>query len=300
MTALQAIDRRAERELLSIRDGYTNATKVMLRWFTDSGNVFDVTGIRAWQSYLRQENGGRILSANTRNFYLRTLKSRVRWMLAHSRMPAESKQVLEVALSEVKYDSSARRPAKYFTTEEVQQLVQHASEHNPRLSLLIEFMAEQGTRVSETLSILASDVHPQGNGHAEVVVHGKGDTHHKVRDRVLHVDEEMLRRIRKQFNGGVFLFSWGPRQGRYTRSYVSMYIHRLSGRLFGKAKGAHTLRHSWFTRELQDHPGDLVSISKYGGHATTQVTLSTYMHGGWTAAEAAVKLPHYAPKGATA
>ncbi len=303
VTKLGALTRaHALGALVALRDGYTGPTGVLLRWMEAAGyQGFTPECVRDWGEYLRHEQNGRILSANSRNMYVKTLKHRVKWLMARASVDTlsdEDRGRVEAALADLKYDDVQQRPMdedRYFTEDEVRQLVAYAAAQHPRMALIIQFLAEQGTRISETLAIRTSDCSLQGDS-VRIVLHGKGSKRHVVKDRSVYISRAFYRRIRQAFGGKPFLFCWGKRGESYTRNYASMWIHRASGVCFGKARGAHTLRHSWFTKELHDRPGELVEVSRYGGHASTSTTLNTYAHGGWGAADARVKLPNYDPQ----
>ena len=287
---------RVERELLGIRDGYTAATAVMLRWMSATGNTFNVEGIRAWDKYLREPQGGKVLGGASRNMYRKTIKHRTRWLLDQvDGIPASVRMQIVHALGELKYDqvqAAARGEDSCFTEAETVRLLEYLRAKNPRLALMVEFIVTVGTRISETLGILNSDVHVRGDM-ASILLHGKGSKRYRQKDRTIYVDKELLARIRVFYRGSAYLFGRGVKDQRYRREYVSVVLNRASGALFNKPLGVHALRHTFATLELHAHPEELKSISEWLGHADISTT-NRYLHGGWDGTKAKTMLRSWA------
>jgi integrase len=147
------------------------------------------------------------------------------------------------------------------------------------------------------------------------VLHVKGSKRYRKKDRTIFVRHDLMVRIHREFKGGEYLFGWAKqakattlpvvrsqvvrKERRFTRSWVTMWVHRASSQLLGRAKGVHTLRHSFATLQLHEHPEALKDISEYMGHSDVSTT-SIYLHGGWGAAEAKKYLFDLAPKEASA
>ena len=70
----------------------------------------------------------------------------------------------------------------------------------------------------------------------------------------------------------------------YAREYVSAQIKKIGHRI-GREISAHTLRHSFATRKVQQLPGKLDAVSRYLGHSSPSITLAMYCHNTMTDAE---------------
>lgn len=233
------------------------------------------------------------------------MKARTRWALEHTpaeKLDDEARRQIEAALAEVKLEKIQDvgvDERKCLTHEQIEKLIAAAARKAPRMALLIEFLAFSGTRISETLDILVSDVRlgvdeATGEQVARILLHGKGS-----KDRSIIVKADLVRRIRTAFDSRRYLFGHNDRA--YTREYVSMWIYRLSAKVLHKPVSAHALRHSWFTNRLHEDPGLLKEISSYGGHASTSTTVDLYLHGSFKARDVLARFHDYSPgKGATA
>ena len=209
---------KVERELLGIRDGYTAATAVMLKWMRDTENTFNVEGIRAWDRYLRSPQNGKVLGGASRNMYRKCIKHRTRWLLDQiDGVPASIRMQIVHALDELKYDqvqAAARGEDSCFTEDETARLLQYFREktdkhgrHNIRLALLVEFIVTVGTRVSETLNIMNSDIKVRGDM-CSILLHGKGSRRYRQKDRTIFVSKELLAKIRAAYRGNVYPVSY--------------------------------------------------------------------------------------------
>jgi integrase len=288
-----------ERELLGIKDGYENATRVLVDWMRETGHTFGVEGIRAWDEFLQQPHRGRWLSASSRNMYRKCLRHRVRWILDQTeRVPLGARLQVLHALDEIRFDEvqpDARGEDSWFTEDEVARVLDCARTRNRHMGLLAEFIVTQGTRIGETLDILNADVKIRGDM-AAILLHGKGSKRYRVKDRTVHCTVELLRRIRKEFHGCDYLFGLDETDRRFTRNHVSMFLIRASGETVGKALGSHALRHTFATLALHDHPEELKAISEYLGHADISTT-NVYLHGGWDGSKARRMLRDWGPRG---
>lgn len=286
--------------MAGLQDCYQSATRVFLRYLQEQGRGIDPDSIRGFgggQGYIRQEHDGKRLAANSVNYYVKGMKARVRWALAHSpELEDGERRAIETALAECKLEKIQDvgvDERKVLTHEQIAKLIEAAARKAPRMALLIEFLAYTGCRISETLDILVSDVRQgieesTGEQVARILLHGKGS-----KDRSVIVRADLVKRIRKAFDSRRYLFGHNDRA--YTREYVSMFIFRLSAKVLRKAVSAHALRHSWFTNRLHEDPGLLKEISSYGGHASTSTTVDLYLHGSFKARDVLSRFHDYTP-----
>ncbi len=274
--------------IAAIDDCYSSATRVFLRFLEDTGRRLDAEGIRAFSAYLREEHGGARLQARTVNFYLAAVKARVRYLLAHSQVDDETRAKVELTLAELRLERVANSGVdaeRCLSYQEIGRLAEFASARNPRVALIVEFLAVTGCRISETLSALNADVRAAGQAQYRVLVHGKGG-----KDRKVFIPADLYSRIRLAFPGRKYLFAHGGER-TYSREYVSMAIGRYARKALGRSFSAHGLRHSFATAMLKANPGDLVAISRYLGHAQVSTTENIYLHGSYTGADIAATAP---------
>jgi integrase len=274
--------------LASLRDCYQGATKVFLRFLEESGRGLDAEGIAAFSAYLRTEHGGKRLQARTVNNYLSAVKHRVRYLLDRAEIDEKTRAAVEHVLGDLKAEkvaSCAVSAEKCLTYEEVQKVIERARAVNLRVSLIAEFLAVAGTRISETLHVLNADVKISG-GQYRIILHGKGG-----KDRKVFIPAELYGRIRAEFHGLKYLFAHASTQRLYSRSYVSMTLRRIGEKAIGREISAHVFRHFFATDMLRRNPGDIVAISRYLGHSQVSTTENIYLHGGYSGADIAAKAP---------
>jgi integrase/recombinase XerD len=276
-------------EMLSkLRDCYQSATKVLLRFLEERGHGLDAEGIEAFSAYLREEHGGKRLQSRTVNYYLSAVKHRVRYLLDRAEIDERTRAKVEHVLGELKSEkvaSAAVSAEKCLTYEEIGKVIERARAANPRIALIAEFLAVAGTRISETLHVLNSDVKLSGNQY-RIILHGKGG-----KDRKVFIPSELYTRIRAEFHGLKYLFAHASTQRLYSRSYVSMTLRRIGEKAIGREISAHVFRHSFATDMLRRNPGDIVAISRYLGHSQVSTTENIYLHGGYSGADIAAKAP---------
>jgi integrase len=86
----------------------------------------------------------------------------------------------------------------------------------------------------------------------------------------------MYERIRAEFQGEEWLFETAGGK-RYSRSYVSNQIAKLTQHVLGRKLSAHKLRHTFVTNKLKE-TGRVKAVSQYVGHSDVQITLRIYGH----------------------
>lgn len=149
--------------------------------------------------------------------------------------------------------------------EEVARLVESA---DPRLSLIIEFLAETGARISEALAAELGKVR-RGARVTYIAITGKGG-----KERDLRCRSELYDRILKTFRGNRYLFEHDA--SPYSRVATTNRIRNLSEKAIGKPVTAHMLRHFRGT-QLSEKLGISKAASELG-HADIRTTKRFYDH----------------------
>ena len=106
-----------------------------------------------------------------------------------------------------------------------------------RINLFIQALFWTGCRISELLNIKVKDC--STNTITLIKINnGKGG-----KDRLVYLQKDIYNKIRKAFNGKVYLFE--TRKGtQFNRLNVTRDIHRFAKKIIGRDISAHTLRHS--------------------------------------------------------
>ena len=139
-----------------------------------------------------------------------------------------------------------------------------------RDELLLDFLWTTGCRVSELTGALLARCEVKGKT-VYIPVTGKGN-----KERVIRIRTSLFDAIRAEFKGTVYLFE--TVNGRpFSRVYVSTRIHRLALEVLGRHLGAHSLRHSFATRQIR-RTNKIQAVSTYLGHSSTAITMGFYVH----------------------
>jgi integrase/recombinase XerD len=162
---------------------------------------------------------------------------------------------------------------KTVSTEEYNRLMQNA--RSERQKRFIEFLYTTGVRVSEMTGIQHADCKREGNVIA-IRIRGKGNRKQSYKERTVWITKAMYERIRETFAGEEYLFETGKGR-RYSRSYVSNQIAKLTQAVLGRKLSAHKLRHTFVTNKLNE-TGRVKAVSQYVGHSDVQITLRIYGH----------------------
>jgi integrase len=281
VSSIAIVTPKVERALAGLRDGYSPATAVWLRWQRETGHGVDPAGLEAWLKHLDELP----LSTNTRNVYLKATKHRMHWLLARASVSPAARRAVLATLSSIRYAKAATKPVVALTPEEMRAIVVGAP--TKRLSTLLEFICTVGSRVSETLNIRVSELAAEdGTKLVRVLLHGKGSKNVQTRDRFVWVPAALLAKIRKAWgDSGEYLFARGGK--RYTRNYVSTAVRRISARVVGRPVGVHALRHGWATDAVWNRHADLTKVAAWLGHGSVRTSERYYLHGSLGASDAA-------------
>jgi integrase len=207
-------------------------------------------------------------SASWWNQRLKGVKWGIRYLLDHSpSLSVSQRWSIERELKKLK----AQRPPigiakadRMPSAAEVATLEENA---DPRLALMIKFLAATGCRISEMLDAEIGKAR-RGDRITYIAVKGKSG------ERQLRIPTILYDSIREVFRGQTYLFEHGA--NRYSRVSVTSRIRQLAERTIGKATTAHLLRHYRGTL-LSERYGISKAASELG-HRNISVTKQFYDH----------------------
>ncbi len=144
-------------------------------------------------------------------------------------MDEQTKARVQFSLGELKAEKVADTGVdaeRCLSHEEIERLVEYAQGTNPRVALIVEFLAATGCRITEALTVLTADVRPVGEQY-RILVHGKGR-----KDRKVYIPAELLSRLRQAFPGRKYLFAhaWGKSLLQGVRQYGDSALRSCESR----------------------------------------------------------------------
>jgi integrase len=258
------------KELEGIRDIYRLDVRQFIG-FVRERKLLIVEGFEKYARWLEAEHEGKRYSPATINRKLAAARSRVRYAFKHSAFAPDlrRKYQLEEILRSVKLkkiDVMAVPSHKVLEAEEARKLVDQIKDRTIRL--MVNFLVRTGTRVSEMLGLKLSDLGTPKDGLVPVRVLGKGG-----KERIIHVKNEFIRRLRKHFRGTTWLFEHNGRP--YNRVSVTNRIKHESLLVLGRQVSAQNLRHTWAA--IQIKRGKSVSaVAALLGHSNPGLTARLY------------------------
>ena len=263
----------------AIEDGYTYQIRHFVQWARATGHGIDEDGIR---DYFRFLNESGTYTANTIRNKRAALKKRVRQLFHDA--PIDERMKIDRALSDIDHEHDTAAP-KVNTNEVTCEKVLSASEYrdflfhcrSDRQRAFGRFLYSTGCRVSELCGARLDRCEPLGST-VKIRILGKGK-----KERFVRIPAELYGFILETFGGTVYLFETSNGKP-YGREYVSAQIKKI-GRLIGREISAHSLRHSFATRKVQQLPGKLDAVSRYLGHSSPSITLAMYCHSSMSDAE---------------
>lgn len=262
-----------KKAILKIKDNYADDTRIFVNFLESNNLDISYEGLSAFVKHLNQVHDGKRLSAETINKRIKGAKNRIRFIFEHSpeSLDLEKAYKLEKALREVKLKKTSKSVSqeKVLMLDEIKVLIDQTSTANPAVSLMIEFLAYTGCRISEILNVLVTDM-KQSKGYWKIRIAGKGG-----KERSVLVGKDLIARVTAHFAGQKYLFEHNQKQ--YRREYVSMQIKRAGRKYLNKDISAHTLRHSFATDKLK-RTKNLKGVSQYLGHSSTSTTADLYVH----------------------
>jgi len=255
-------------EFRAVEDNYSYHIKRFADFAAaSSGTVLETIG-----AYWRELEGSG-LSASTIRCRRQAVKRRMRDALDD--VDGKARAALDFELARI--DRAIKCPAttssyggdwKVVSTAEFVRLMDGA--RSDRQRRFLEVLWSTGLRISEMLGIKLDDCAVEGSV-VTVRIMGKGR-----KERTVYLTAVMYNRVRECFSGGLFLFETGTGR-RYSRSYVSNQIGKLTLAILGRRLSAHKLRHSFATRKIRE-TGNVGGVSRYLGHSDIAITLRIYDH----------------------
>jgi integrase len=232
--------------------------------------------LREYARFVVKDRGGKGWSASTAARRLSGAKANVRRLLDLSPdLPVAVRAGIERVLAEMKppkVNSKAVGSDRVLSPDEAARLV--AGIEDRQTALLVEFLLATGCRITEAITILATDCRKRTD-HYEVRVQGKGR-----KERIVYVSKDLVMKIREAFGTTAYLFNQTGTP--LERTAWTNRIKRATHRILGRTLSAHCMRHTWATRMIKSGK-DLPAVSRYMGHGSVKVTGDMYVHSslGW-------------------
>ncbi len=138
-----------------------------------------------------------------------------------------------------------------------------------KTGLIIQALFETAARVSELISVRLDHCEHRPDG---VVIKTIGK---RKKERTFYMSEKTFRALREAYAGSVFLLE---HEGRPLSRVTIFALVQKAGKRIGRRIGAHTLRHTWASLNLEAGM-TLPKVSGYLGHEDTSTTAKYYIHG---------------------
>jgi integrase len=274
MNALITIDPLEEIVKLNkeATDHYRPLVDCWIRWMRENAATPSEESLRAYFRHLLNDSGH---SARTIMLKRQAVKKRIRQLFEDR--PLDDQARLETLIRRLDRGTDTKAPKvngdqvgqnKILTPAEYSQILMACRTNKQRL--FIRFLWDTGVRVNEMTRATLANCKTQG-GIVTIRLMGKGS-----KEREVFIYDDLFHEIREEFNGQTYLFETST--GRhYNNDYVSHQIKKIGQRI-DRNISAHTLRHSFITRQIQEHPEKIKSISEYAGHSSVEITLRRYCH----------------------
>lgn len=241
-------------------------------WVMDGGLTVGHDSLRAWLSFL--EASGASASYINGNFY--ACKAAIlAW--AHSLAGAMTRDeaemmvwTLEKGLGRIQLPTVLRgkraKMVKEFRPDQLDKVIRGAT---VRVGTMIEFLADTGLRVSEMTGLRLKNIRRWDPDFSYVTVVGKGG-----RERSIFVQNTLLDRVRRTFQGKVFLFETSSNRP-LDPDNVYKEIRRTFLRVADVIMTPHNLRHYFATKQLQAGVSTK-AVADYLGHSSPNTTSAWY------------------------
>ncbi len=257
---------------------YRQDLKLFIEYLNKNNLGLTFEAVKKYLQYLEDEgykkNGKRYgYAAGTFNRKVIAIKEGIRFLFKKSPdgIDLNKRYKLEQVLNEIKLKKINSKEVNrdlLLSKEEVETLIEYTSE---KLGLMILFFYSTGTRVSEMTGIKLSNI-TEREKYYEIRIVGKGNKERKIKAK-----KGLVEKIRNHFQSKEYLFETSTSHRPYDRKYVSMEIKKAGWRILKKDISAHTLRHSFATRMI-DEGKSIKGVSKYLGHSSVSTTLDLYVH----------------------
>ena len=258
----------------STREGYVQDVRQFFAWFgTVEGRRSPITSVRAvdiasYRNHLLDVERRR---GSTVNRKLQALKRFYRFALdAGWRKDDPTRKTKSVRTGK------QLRPVALTKGEEI-ALLRAASQAprglGPRNYALVQVMLQAGLRVGEVARLKIADVTLSPRSGEALVRDGKGH-----RQRAVPLNAAARRGLRRYLDARGELADGAPlfaseRGGTLSLRSIQHSVSAAAERAgIERSVGAHTLRHTFATRFLEDHPDQLVALATLLGHESLDTT----------------------------
>ena len=255
------------------QDAYTKHYDVFSQWAADHNYHSEINAIPEYFSYLKKSD----YAANTIIIKRQAVLSRLRLYMSNRGLTMEQHFQLERLIKRVNRSPETAPPkmqragvdtSRILTRWEYEKCLQCAG--SKRQALFLQYLWITGARVSELTGALIKNCDRRGDL-VYITIRGKGD-----KQRTLKIPGTLYDEIRNTFPSEQFLFETAGGKP-YQREYVSTQISKITHRAIGRRLSAHSLRHSWATRKIQE-TGKIKAVSQYLGHSSVSTTMDLYVH----------------------
>ena len=245
--------------LASITDSYTDNAKPFIDYMKDK--PFNEASVTCYIESLSDLN-----SAATRNIRVYAVKNRLRAAMDYGQTPPEERYKVELFMGKFPKWKIQREidPDRLLSADQLRSFIEECTDR--KLTPIVEFMATQGCRISEALTIKLSNM-TRRKGYFEVRVEGKGK-----KQRTLKVDADLIKRIKSIYHGSTYLFEHSHRC--YNRSSIYRRFRYQCQVIFGEHHKPHDLRHSFADRMRGKWTDDM--LYRYLGHSSSRILNEWY------------------------
>jgi site-specific recombinase XerD len=277
---LATLDRRGKSR--STRETYRRGVTHFVRWSEQSyGQAFEPAEIipRDVEEWVAFQQRIEKAAANTVNSRIVSITQYFGWLLKRG-------LIRQDPTAEVSTKQPKRHKPKALEKEEARLLLRHISKTGHLRDLAIaECLLGAGLRVQELLDLQLGDITLAPRSGQLVVRRGKGALH-----RVIPLTAKVRRALKAYIEKDAYLAAyredhpklkdktplWIGERGPLTDRSGIFQMLRKYARLAGLDEtkiSPHVLRHTFATRYLNRHPGDLRSLAAILGHASIATTM---------------------------
>ncbi|KAB8140072.1 tyrosine-type recombinase/integrase [Chloroflexia bacterium SDU3-3] len=267
---------------------YLAAVRAFISWFERENHEpftlqrltpIDLTGYRTW---LQQRH-----AVSTVNVHIGALRSLCTWLHETGRVPQNPAQRLKSVAS------AAPLAPKALTALQVNALLREAQQtrHGLRDYAIVQVLVQTGLRISECAALRVGDVKMSERHGTLTIRMGKGN---KVRTVPLNASarrallDYVAERWGWEADWTQLPSTWAAldptRALWHSQKHPTLSVRAMSElvehvvarctqrELVPPETSAHTLRHTFATAYLRDHPGDLVGLAALLGHSSLETT----------------------------
>lgn len=256
--------------LTEMQDNYTVDTSLFLEFCLGQDLPLDVESMETWLKYLKYQ--GYAAATIKKRFY--AIKGRLKFILENKPFETEDRRAIALYTLERKCKvmdvprraTFAIKPTKFFSKEEIRQLVQEA---DPRTGIMIEFLYTTGARVSEMIGIRKRNMRQESPSVYSVRLFGKGN-----KERFVFINTGLRRRIQDIYHGNDWLFETSKGTQFSARNVWRMF-QKAGADILQRNLTPHCLRHSFTSHKIRE-TGKITAVSLYLGHSDIATTLGEY------------------------